>query len=114
MFEDLIVEKQEVDEWKICPSCGAGKDIEVYPRVRTFATLLLYMHCPKNKRKEMNKKIKDSLADQFCPFCNNKHIEPTDGIFMLGNYVQRIICLVCSAEWTITYDCKLNIIGVTT
>jgi rubredoxin len=47
MFEDLIVEKQEVDEWKICPSCGAGKDIEVYPRVRTFANLLLYMHCPK-------------------------------------------------------------------
>lgn len=47
MFEDLIVEKQKVEEWKICPNCGhsKSKDIEVSPRVRTFVTLLLYMHC---------------------------------------------------------------------
>lgn len=65
-----------------------------------------------NRKTKMEKKIEHDLANQVCPFCASKDIEPTQGRFMLGNYVQTMLCIVCSTEWTVTYDHSLNIIGV--
>lgn len=62
------------------------------------------------RKKSIEKRVKEALTDEACPYCSSVHISTIDGIFLGGNYVQTYICVTCSATWTVTYDQDLNII----
>ena len=63
-----------------------------------------------NRRKEIERKVQNFLPDESCPFCSSQEVSAIQGTFVAGNYAQILMCVVCSATWTITYDQDLNII----
>jgi len=60
-------------------------------------------------------KLREAAKEEVCPMCGSTEIEDSYGIFISKTrYMKTMVCMVCNAQWNITYDNDLNIVDVST
>jgi len=64
---------------------------------------------------EVKRKLSEAVREEVCPMCGSMDIEASYGVFISKTkYMQTMVCMVCNAEWHVTYDNDLNIVDVNT
>jgi formate dehydrogenase maturation protein FdhE len=62
---------------------------------------------------EVKRKLGEAVANEVCPICGSLDIEASQGVFVSRTrYLQTMMCMVCNAEWHVTYDSDLNVVDV--
>lgn len=62
---------------------------------------------------QAKKNLKQRVGTEMCVACRSTKVVVVDGVFVRGGlYIQTMMCVVCKAVWTITYDSDLNITEV--
>jgi len=64
---------------------------------------------------KVKRKLGEAVAHEVCPMCGSLDIEASYGVFISRTrYMQTMVCMICSAEWHVTYDSDLNVVDVDT